>query len=208
MRIAITKGRTSKSSVLLLLAGISLMLAGNFSYAENFENGFEAYERGDFSTAMRIFRLFAEQGDQEAQHNLGSMYLWGQGIAQDYKEAIRWKRMSAAQGNQFSQFDLGTMYRRGQGVPQDYKEAVKWYRKSAEQGNPSAQSNLGFMYLTGTAVAQDNVYAHMWWSIAASSGETTAATNRDKVVEEMTKDQIAEAQRLARECVKKDYKDC
>ena len=85
---------------------------------------------------------------------------------------------------------------------------MKWYRKSAEQGNPSAQSNLGFMYLTGTAVAQDNVYAHMWWSIAASSGETTAATNRDKVVEEMTKDQIAEAQRLARECVKKDYKDC
>ena len=172
MRIAITKGRTSKSSVLLLLAGILLMLAGNFGYAENFENGFEAYERGDFSTAMRIFRLFAEQGDQEEQHNLGSMYLWGQGIAQDYKEAIRWKRMSA------------------------------------EQGNPSAQSNLGFMYLAGTAVAQDNVYAHMWWSIAASSGETTAATNRDKVVEEMTKDQIAEAQRLARECVKKDYKDC
>ena len=116
--------------------------------------------------------------------------------------------MSAAQGVSEAQYNLGLIYDYGHGVPQDYKEAVKWYRKSAEQGNPSAQSNLGFMYLTGTAVAQDNVYAHMWWSIAASSGETTAATNRDKVVEEMTKDQIAKAQRLARECVKKNYKDC
>ena len=172
MRIAITKGRTSKSSVLLLLAGISLMLAGNFSYAENFEIGLEAYERGDFSNALRIFRLAAEQGDSKAQYNLGMMYM------------------------------------EGHGVPQDFRKAIKWYRKSAEQGNVLAQSNLGLMYVTGRGVPQDNIYAHMWWSIAASNGETTAATNRDEVVEEMTKDQIEEAQRLARECVKNNYKDC
>ena len=83
MRIAITKGRTSKSSVLLLLASISLMLAGNFSYAENFENGIEAYERGDFSNALRIFRLAAEQGDSKAEYELGVMYVTGGGVPQD-----------------------------------------------------------------------------------------------------------------------------
>ena len=193
---------------LTLILGIVLLLWGGASYAESFEDGFEAYESGDFPNALRIFRLFAEQGDSKAQFNLGAMYSNGQGVPQDKKEAVKWYRMSAEQGESKAQYNLGNMYREGQGVPQDYKEEMKWFRKSAEQGNGRAQLNLGFMYGTGRGVLQDNVYAHMWWNIAASNGEEGAAKNRDIVVEMMTKDQIAEAQRLARECVKKNYKDC
>ena len=69
------------------------MLAGNFSYAENVENGFEAYERGDFSNALRIFRLAAEQGDYKAQYNLGVMYRDGQGVLQDDKEVLNRLRL-------------------------------------------------------------------------------------------------------------------
>ncbi len=94
---------------------------------------------------------------------------------------------------------------------QDDKTAVKWYTLAAEQGYASAQYNLGLMYVEGEGVIQDNVYAHMWWNIAASSGESEsekASANRDIVAEEMTPDQIAEAQKLARECVAKNYKGC
>ena len=136
MKIANTQGKTSKFSVLMLFVGISSLLGGSFSCAENVESGFKAYERGDFSNAMRMFRLAAEQGDSAAQYN------------------------------------LGVMYHNGQGVP------------------------------------QDNIYAHVWFNIAASNGSDLGAGNRNIVVERMTKDQIAEAQRLARECVKKDYKHC
>ena len=103
---------------------------------------------------------------------------------------------------------MGFIYDNGQGVPQNDKEAVKWYRKSAEQGYLDAQNNLGMMYMVGEGVPQDNIYAHAWFNIAASNGSDLGAGNRDKVVKEMTKDQIAEAQRLVRECVKKNYKDC
>jgi len=48
----------------------------------------------------------------------------------------------------------------------------------------------------------------MWWNIAASQGHENAAENRDIVAGEMTPSQIAEAQDLARECVKKKYKGC
>ena len=92
MKIANTQGKTSKFSVLVLLVGISLLLGGNFSCAENFENGFEAYERGDFSNAMRMFRLVAEQGDSAAQYNLGFIYDNGQGVPQNDKEAVKWYR--------------------------------------------------------------------------------------------------------------------
>ena len=64
------------------------------------------------------------------------------------------------------------------------------------------------MYGNGHGVLQDNVYAHMWWNIASSDGNETARENRDIVAKRMTTSQLAEAQRLAGECVKKDYKNC
>ena len=51
-------------------------------------------------------------------------------------------------------------------------------------------------------------YAHMWWDIAASNGDENAIKNLDIVAKRMNPSQIAEAQKLARECVRKKYKDC
>ena len=79
---------------------------------------------------------------------------------------------------------------------------------SAEQGNATAQLNLALMYAKGQGVTQDDVYAHMWWNIAAEGGSSRAQKNRDKVARGMTSSQLAQAQRLARECVAKDYKGC
>ena len=100
------------------------------------------------------------------------------------------------------------MYEKGQGVAQDYKEVVKWYRLAAEQGEATAQGNLGGMYGNGQGVIQDNVMAHMWLDIGASNGSTNAAKNRDIVAKRMNESQLAEAQKLARECVARNYKGC
>ena len=87
----------------MLLVGISLLLGGSFSCAENFENGFEAYERGDFSNAMRMFRLVAEQGDSAAQYNLGLMCHNGRGVPQDNVYAyMRWS-IAASNGSDMGQ---------------------------------------------------------------------------------------------------------
>ena len=64
------------------------------------------------------------------------------------------------------------------------------------------------MYALGNGLIQDNVYAHMWWNIAAISGDKTASKNMDILVKQMTPAQIAEAQKLARECVRKKYQGC
>ena len=98
------------------------------------------------------------------------------------------------------------LYYNGEGVIQDYKEAMKWFRLSAEQGHTKAQHNLGSAYGNGKGVIQDYIYAHMWWNIAASNGVDDG--NKNKVEKKMTFSDISEAQRLARECVKKNYKGC
>jgi TPR repeat protein len=85
------------------------------------------------------------------------------------------------------------------GVPQDYAEAVKWFRRAAEQGQAGAQYNLGLMYGNGDGVPQDHMLAHMWFNLAAAQGLVPAKENRDIAAKRMTSEQIAEAQRLARE---------
>jgi hypothetical protein len=67
-------------------------------------------------------------------------------------------------------------------------------------------------YYNGEGVPLDNVYAYMWYNIAASSGDKDvaklAAEGRDIVTKKMTPADISAAQRLARECVRKNYKGC
>ena len=192
-----------------LVLGVSLLFAsGGVGYSQDYQKGLEAYKKGDYASALREFRALAEQGDAKAQYNLGVMYGNGEGVTQDDKEAVKWYRKSAEQGNAIAQYNLGVMYANGEGVTQDYKEAVKWYRKSAEQGHARAQFALGVKYAMGQGVLLDDVYAHMWFNIAVSNGDDDAMKNRDIVAKRMTTEQLAEAQKLARECVRKKYKGC
>ncbi len=117
----------------------------------------------------------------------------------DYAAALREFRPLADQGHAEAQAMLGIMYFEGWGVPKDDAEAVKWYRKAAEQGHARAQTNLGYMYEEGLGVAQDYAQAHMWWSLSARQGDRDAARARNFVEGEMTREQFAEAQKLARE---------
>jgi len=114
-------------------------------------------------------------------------------------EAPKGYRLAAEQGDALAQYNLGVMYAKGQGVVQDYKEAAKWYRLAAEQGSAEAQSNLGFLYEEGQGVPQDYVEAHMWFNLGGASGDARGIKNRDIIARKMTPEQIAEAQRRARE---------
>ena len=78
----------------------------------------------------------------------------------------------------------------------------------AQSGDPQAQNRLGMVYFNGVGVPQDFVYSHMWFNISASLGAPDSAQLRDEVAKNMTPAQIALAQQLARECVRREYKDC
>jgi uncharacterized protein len=81
----------------------------------------------------------------------------------------------------------------------DYATALRLIRPLAEQGDASAQYNLGVFYDNGLGVPQDYVRALMWLNLSAAQGKEGAATFRDLVARLMTPEQIAAAQKLARE---------
>jgi len=64
------------------------------------------------------------------------------------------------------------------------------------------------MYGNGEGVIYDYIRAHMWLSIAASNGSDSALKDLGIVVKWMTPGEKEAAQRLARECVAKNYKGC
>lgn len=151
----------------------------------------------------------AEQGLVEAQNFLGKIYENGiGGVNQDYKQAVEWYRKAAFQGYPEAQSNLGIMYYLGQGITQDYGQAIVWFKKAAMQGNRKAQYDLGWMYSSGEGVSQDFIRSHMWANLAAAKGEDGAIKLRDILAKKMTQTQIAEAQRLASECEKNNYKNC
>jgi TPR repeat protein len=119
-------------------------------------------------------------------------------------QSLEQVREKGERGDMDAQFVLGFMYQEGkpQGVPQDYAEAARWYRLAADQGYYAAMHELGLMYFEGKGVPEDYAMAYMWLNLAAARSparETNAAEARDLVASRLTKAQIAEGQKLARQ---------
>ena len=66
-------------------------------------------------------------------------------------------------------------------------------------GTVEALYSLGYAYIQGRGVAQDFIEAHKWFNLSAATGNADAVKARDAVAGMMTREQLAEAQRLARE---------
>ncbi len=86
----------------------------------------------DFRETLQL----AEQGNADAQFNLGLMYYDGQGVRQDYAEAVKWYRQAAEQGYVKAQYNLGVMYNNGQGVAKTMPKRSDGIAKRRNRGMP------------------------------------------------------------------------
>ncbi len=146
------------------LVVVALFVGSMTAHAADFDVGFEAHQRGDYATALRIFRQLAEQGDASAQYNLAFMYDNGRGVTQDYAEAMKWFRIAADQGHVRAQTGVGLIYDLGRGVPQDYVQAHMWYNLAAAQGQKDAgkwRDSLAEK-MTPAQIAEAQTLARYW----------------------------------------------
>ena len=167
---------------------------------EALERWQKAAEQND-PEAVKWCQKAANEGNAEAQYQLGRAYEFGWGVPRNGAEAIKWFRKAAEQGNADAERELGWCYAGGLFVPRNKAEAIKWYRKAAEQGNTSALFGLGNAYSDRKAgIPWDYVQAYMWTALGAEIVQGPAAKqDLDDLARRMTPDQIAEAQRLAQQ---------
>ena len=119
-----------------------LLLASTVLAQSLFDKGANAYKRGDYETALAVFRPLAESGDAKAQSILGLMYSYGEGVSVDYRESARWYRRAAEQNSSVAQYNLGMLYAEGKGVSRDKEQAIEWLTRAADSGHFRARTEL------------------------------------------------------------------
>jgi uncharacterized protein len=119
----------------ILVAGVLLLTYLSMSFAE-------VQQKKEPANSLQYYRELAEKGDVDAQAELGSIYLEGRGVPQNYEEALKWYRKAANNGHAGAQFRLGIMYSKGLGAHKDYDEAINWFRQAASQGYEPAKRIL------------------------------------------------------------------
>jgi TPR repeat protein/MinD-like ATPase involved in chromosome partitioning or flagellar assembly len=133
----------------------------------------------DDSEIARLYKLAADQGNANAQNNLGQFYALGRGgLQKDEREAARLYKLAADQGNANAQVNLGLFYEQGLGgLQMDEREAARLYKLAADQGDAQGQLHLGFLYENGEGLPKDEREAARLYKLAADQGNARGQAN-------------------------------
>ena len=101
---------------------------------EQFDLACKYYASGNYTLALKYFRISSELNYAPAQYFIGVMYENGKGVRKSYVEALFWYRKAAENGYAFAQVKAGKMYEMGTGVYKNKQEALKWYKMAMDQG--------------------------------------------------------------------------
>lgn len=135
-----------------------------FSLGKMYYDGARDLPR-NFRKAMKYFkavakRYWAKDGSILANHpsgidkvaakaagHIGTMYLRGEGVEQNFGTAMAWFKRGLENGDALCQHQIGLMYLHGYGVPQDAFKAASYFKSAAEQDFPASQIRLGALFL-------------------------------------------------------------
>jgi TPR repeat protein len=149
-----------------LVAAALAILAGAPLHAQSVKSGIEAWQRADYSGAVAIWRPLAENGDADAQFNLGQAYRLGRGVPTNLAAAKTWFERSANQGHVDAETTLGLLLFQNN----DQSEGLKWLKKASQKGEPRAMLVYGTALVNGDSVTQDPVLGYAYVSRAAAQG--------------------------------------
>lgn len=106
----------------------------------------------------------ADQGDADAQWQLGVRYHNGEEVERDDARAVMWFFRAAEQGHALAQATLGAYYWAGRGVPQDLSKAYFWSTLALAQGDENSRSRLEGLasQMTKSQVSSARQQAELW----------------------------------------------
>lgn len=97
----------------------------------------------------------AEDGDANAQLNLGRCYFFENGVYKNYNKAFDWTKKAAEQGHYVAQYNLANMYFNGWGTTKSMASANEWMQKASDAGYAPAQYAYGIALINGEGIPQN-----------------------------------------------------
>ncbi|KAF9168383.1 hypothetical protein DFQ26_009006 [Actinomortierella ambigua] len=210
----------SQSSTVLPSNGLANLLGvaergdldAQMEVASRFRDGSSGATKND-QLAFKWYRRAADQGNADAQYQLGELLNLGRVAGRSHIGAIPWYFKAANQGHASAQTALGWAYQYGRGVEVNEIESDYWYLKAAmqghtkahrilagqnrrrvesisrcrlaaEQGSKNDQFSLGLMHMHGRGMEQDNLKAVQWFRKAAEQGHIDAQFNLGMMLKE------------------------
>lgn len=187
---------------------LALLIVSSFLQAEDLAAADEAFDRGEYATALELYQELADLQEPAATYRLGLMYEQGLGTDPNPVAAASWYQKARALESPEAIAALAELHRKGTGVLQNFKEALRLNLSAAESGHAPAQFNLALAYANGVGTFRDPVKAHMWFNIAAANGYPNAAESRDRLAGSMAAAEITRAQQRAQNCLDKNLLGC
>ncbi len=170
------KGRFDRIMLLLIAAvayPVQAAPAPVNPASKTIELGADAWEAGNYTRALALWRPLAEAGDPDAQYNLAQAYRLGRGVTANPALALDWYLKAARQEHPEAQGNYGLMlFQSGQ-----RREAMPWLEKAAGRGDARAQYVVGTALFNGDITGKDWVRAYAMMSRAASAGLAQARTS-------------------------------
>ena len=175
----------------VFLAAAPLFLA-SAALSGDFQVGMDAFNSGDYDTALAKWQPLADAGDAEGLYGLGMMYGNGFGVDMNDEKALNYYGLASEKGHADAQYKLGVMHQNGWGVPMNEEEAAKLFEMAAESGHVDAQIGLGQIYSADYSPLYDKAQAYKWLGVASQLGNMNATVAREDLAERLTADEIIE----------------
>lgn len=115
---------------------------------------------------------------------------------EDLEQALAQCRSLAESGDSQAQYELGEYFYDASRHPQDLPQALNWYEQASLQGHAEAQLRLGTLFWRGEGVPANRVQAYVVLKMAAVNGAEEAMDSADLVAEEMSREQLEQANRV------------
>lgn len=112
-------------------------------------------QTADTQDSIETIEKAAQENDAVAQYRLGKMYLWGDGVEQDYHNAVELLEKSAHQNFVPAEQGLGCAYFFAYVAAKDSSKLIEFLKKSAQYDFTNAK------FLLGMIQRNDNSYEEM-----------------------------------------------
>ncbi|MEO6359321.1 MAG: SPOR domain-containing protein [Sphingomicrobium sp.] len=145
---------------------VALLIVAAPVTAQSVGDGIDAWQKGDFAAAVKIWRPLAEAGDPDAAFNIGQAYRLGRGVPISLAAAQTWLLRAATKDHLDAQSTLGLLlFDSGNRLG-----GLRWLKTAAEKGDARALLVFGTALFNGDGVPRDPVLAYAYVSRAAAQG--------------------------------------
>lgn len=159
-----------------LVRFISLIFLFSFFFssvsatANDYDKGAFYFARGDYLSALSLWKPLAKEGHSAALYSIGLLYDQGKGVKKDTKLALKYIQAAVDKNLSIAQYYLGMKYLAGLNVKQNATKARELLEKASQNDYLLAQFQLANLYDTGKGGPQNQQLATHWFLKAAENG--------------------------------------